>query len=930
MKSCGHLPFISPWLYRLGVRRIGRRVTAGDLPAVRELAAVFCTTPDIKARDLAGQGLRNLKSPEQIDILCRESLLWDNDVLTALASGCGYLPSIPADRDLWLFCTSRAGELHTLDTGHFPLLAAGYAAADEAVRARARDAARRDGTSSILARVLAGTPVTQNAPRWSYGEWEVVITGISEEGCRDDLWLLAPLAPFPLAMEAIRVLKAGGWSPQGDDRILWNDLAKNLPDRWTYPLPAEELRDPVGKPAGQVSRLCFSHDGNLLATGCCDGMITVWRTTTAGLAAEFSAGPGSISFLGIPAGNTSLISAGDDGTVRCHSLEDRSLLWSWNCRGDRAAITLSPDSRTVLVGDTGGNLTMLDTRDGQMLYTLPLHASPVTCITPSPVGPAIVCGHADGTVSVVCPGDDTGPLTLPGNNNPVLALSISPSGTECLAVYERAHPARWDITAGKKLRTFTGHTGRATCRAVPPGGSWFAIGSDDHSLRCWDPALPAPISVIPFYSRSVTSCSASSDGSILAAGFHDGSVRIWRMPGGELVREYKGHKKTVTSCTLSPGSDRLATVSWDGTTKLWRIPDGGIVRTFDSHAIGIAALAGPAGTLLAMVTGDGIARVIDGRDGRTVRTIDLYTPSIRTAAMSPDGAYLVSAGTDSSLRCWNIRDGSLVAAGDRQATSFWCCTFLADGSTLVTGGWDGSCRFFTLPDITPIRILAGHTSTVTCCTASRDGTLLVTGSNDTTVRLWRTAEDEAYAVLRDSRSEVSVVALSPEGTLLAAGNREGIIRLYRLPYGTPDRDLPGLPGKITTLAFTADGCILVAGYGTGTCALFSMTERSLIRTLPAHSGAVTGLAMLPDGRTLVSTGADGFCRFHVLPRMPFPVHASLADIPAAAPAGKQGARGLEPDPVAFHRALLVARFQGEIGICPPMNVAGCYDIQIVG
>ncbi|MFA5266489.1 MAG: WD40 repeat domain-containing protein [Methanoregula sp.] len=931
MKSCGNLPLISPWLYRREVRRVIRRVTAGDISAVRELAAVFCTSPDFKARDLAGQGLMDLKFPEQIDTLCRESLLRDNDALAALATGCGDLPAAPADRDLWLFCTSRAGELCHPDTGNpFPLLAAGYAAADEVVRARARDAARRDGTSSILARALAGTGITQNAPRWSYGEWEIVMTGISEDGYLDDLWLLVPLAPFPLAMEAIRALKADGWSPQGEDRILWNDLAKDLPDHWTYPLPAEKLREPIGRPAGQVSRLCFSPDGSLLATGCCDGMITVWCTTTAGLAAEFSAGPGSVSFLGIPAGNTCLISAGDDGMVRCHNLEDRSLLWSWNCRGERAAITLSPDSRTVIVGDTGGNLNVLDARDGQVLYTIPLHSSPVTCLAPSPAGPAIACGHADGTVSVTRPGDDTGSLTLPGNNSPVIALSFSPSGTECLAVYERALPVWWDITAGKKLYTFTGLTGRATCSAVPPGGSWFAIGSDDHSLRCWDLTLPVPVAVIPFYSRSITSCSASSDGNILAAGFHDGSIRIWRMPERELVREYKGHKKTVTSCTLAPGSNRFATVSWDGTTKLWRVPNGELVRTFDSHAVGITALAGPSGTLLATVTEDGIARVIDGMDGRTIRTIDLYTPSIRAAAMTMDGTFLVSTGTDSSIRCWNIRDGSLVSSGDRQATSFWCCTFLPDNPVLITGGWDGSCRFFTLPDVTPVRTLAGHTSTVTCCTVSRDGSLLVTGSNDTTIRIWRTDEDEAFAVLRDSRSEMSAVALSPDGTLLAAGNNEGIIQLYRLPYGTPGRDLPGIPGKITALAFTGDGCLLVAGYESGTSALFSVTERVLIRTLPAHSGAVTGLAILPDGRTLVSTGTDGLCRFHALPLMPFLVHASIADIPEAAPAGKQGTGGPEPDPVAFHRALLVARFQGEIGICPPMDVAGDYDIQIVG
>jgi hypothetical protein len=63
--------------------------------------------------------------------------------------------------------------------------------------------------------------------------------------------------------------------------------------------------------------------------------------------------------------------------------------------------------------------------------------------------------------------------------------------------------------------------------------------------------------------------------------------------------------------------------------------------------------------------------------------------------------------------------------------------------------------------------------------------------------------------------------------------------------------------------------------------------------------------------------------------MEFPVHASLADIPAAVPGGVQ-LRSPGPDPAAFHRALLAARFRGEIGICPPMDTAGCYDIQIVG
>ena len=308
-------------------------------------------------------------------------------------------------------------------------------------------------------------------------------------------------------------------------------------------------------------------------------MIMVWRTASTGLALEFSAGPGSVRFLAIPPGNTCLVCAADDGTVRCFSLEDRALLWSREAGGEGAAFMLSPDGRTILIGDAGGTLHVLGIPDGRALYSLALHCSPLTCLAPAPTptGPAVACGHADGTVSVVRPGDTTLPVVLPGNGSPVSTLSWRPSGTECLAVYEQGHPVMWDISAGTKQCVFTGHGGRAICTAVPSDGRWFAAGSDDHMLRCWDLNTPAPLADIPFYNRRLTSCTAAADGSILAAGFHDGLVRIYRMPGGELIREYKGHKKTVTCCMLAPGGGRLATVSWDGTTKLWRVPNGEIV-----------------------------------------------------------------------------------------------------------------------------------------------------------------------------------------------------------------------------------------------------------------------------------------------------------------------------------------------------------------
>ncbi|MHB8052094.1 MAG: hypothetical protein ACYDEZ_02150, partial [Methanoregula sp.] len=302
MKSCGAVPLISPLLYRLWVRRVACRAAAGDAPAAQELAAVFCTTPDPGARDIARQGLMHLGTPEQIDTFCRESLLRDNDGLTALATGCGYLPSAPAEQALWFFSTCRMEDLRRLDPGdRCPLLAAGYREASAAVRARARSAARSNGSCALLARTLAGPVVTQHAGDWSYDEWDIVVTGlIGEEQC-DDLWLLAPLAPLPLALAAATALKKAGWTPVGDDQLLWDGIIAALPDRWTYPVPAGQARAPAGRPASQVVRLCLSADSSLLATGCCDGMVAVCRTASAGPAAEFSTGPGSIRSLAISA-----------------------------------------------------------------------------------------------------------------------------------------------------------------------------------------------------------------------------------------------------------------------------------------------------------------------------------------------------------------------------------------------------------------------------------------------------------------------------------------------------------------------------------------------------------------------------------------------------------------------------------------------------
>ncbi len=925
------VPLIGRWLHRAYVTKIAQGANAGEVAAVRALVRILTSDTDPVACSTAETGLRSLSGPEQVDTVCRETLLHTTPALAALVRDCGYFPSDPADRALYCFCTWNR-DTRTEPGNEWPvdLLNRGYYRAGTIVRARARAAARTNHLCPTLAGALM-YPGLLGPGEWTYEEWSIIIEGLSEKKEWPELWMLVTAAPPPLAVSVIAAIRNAGWTPPGDDRMIWEEIIATLPDRWTYPVPGGGDLPVMEPPPAQIIRIAFSQDGSLLATIGCNGQIQIRRTETGGLTAEIAAGSGPGAPLLLSRDNRYLVTSGSGGTHHCHNLQEQTFAWVQEIGEEITTLSQFPDNGFIFTADNRGILNILGPEDGRIIRTHRLHPYPVTCIAVSRDGTTAACGHADGTVSLVGTRETGVRILPPATADPVRSVTFGPDGNQCIVLFDRALPVLWNVETGSRARTFSGHTGQAVCSTVTPTGGWFALGGNDHTLRCWNWREERPAVTLPLYNRGITCCIATPDGGHLIAGFSDGSVRIFRMPGLALVREYKGHGKAIAACAVSPDSRLYATAGWDGTTKFWRFPNGEIVRTQNTHAGRVVVLAGPGGdSLIAAVTQEGIARIHNGKDGGLVRTIDLYTPSVRAAAMSPDGMYLASAGSDGSLRIWDVRNGNLVSTGKKLATSHRCCTFLTGGSLVFCGGWDGRCRIFSVPDGRLLQTFSGHTSVVTCCAASRDGSLIATGSNDTTVRLWHPEGMAARAVIKGSRTEVGAVAISPDGLLLAEGGADKVIRLYRLPGGEPAGELPGIPGKTTTLSFDESGTLLAAGYDSGTLAWYAVPARELIRTTSAHAGMVTGSVMLPGRDLLVTGGVDGTCRFH-----PLPVAGSLqAATPADLPGILAEARAATGTPGEiqwqFLYRLLAARFQSEIEISPSPGIIGCYDIQIAG
>ena len=933
MKYPVSAPLIGPWLYRRSVKELKSRAEQGDMAAVQSLSGIFCTSHDETVREIARTSLCSLTSVPAIDTFCTETLERNNPALDSIASENNYLPSDPGTRALFLFVTSQREHYTRLDgTPHRPLLASGYAQATHRVRSHTRSAAKKNGQLPVLAAALMGTGQNRNAAAWPEEDWEVVTGGLIYEQDWKGLWRLVVHAPVHLAITALSAMRAAGWTPVGDDRVLWEEIVSAMPGAWNYPVPEDAAALISLSPDSQPLRLAFSTDGTLLAAGCADGTVYLWNTRAGTLIFRLHERQDTNSRLVISSDNTRLLCAGTGGELQCRETITGTLLWS--VASDEQAqvpVSCSHDRIVVIPRSARGHLRIVNLADEQVQDIAGGHEAVVTCCALSDNGRFCAVGHVDGAVGLWDLQKNRYLQTLEGLGDPVISLSFCEDKNEILVIHERNQPTRWRITSGERIRTYTGNAGPARGCAITPGGSSFAIAGDDRMLRLWQAGNAAPVAEIPLYNRPLTVCAASADGRLLVTGCTDGTLRTYAMNGGTVLRECKAHKQSITAIALSSHGDMIASAGGDGAVKLWNCTSGELIRTLLQPAGGVTGItATPDSATIFAGYRDGTARQISHGTGTFNRTLEMYTSTVRAIAISPDGTLLACAGGDTTLRCWNSETGGLVTGIEGLTTTQRCLVFSPDGKMLISGGWDGNVRIWSMPDGHHLKTLAGHTSNITALAIAPDCTMLATGSNDRSVRLWTLVDDQCVSVREDFRSEVSALAISPDGALIAFAGADAIIHVCQLPGGEPAAAIPALPGKITGLAFAGDGRVLVAGFDTGNVAIFSCSGQHLLRTVPAHTAAVTGIVALNGGESILTSSLDGQVRRQDLPWTRHLSGTTLDDIPLVSGYERTCARAETRAQWAFLHHMLAARFTNDIELCATVSDDSMYDIQIVG
>ncbi|CAD8208456.1 unnamed protein product [Paramecium pentaurelia] len=282
-----------------------------------------------------------------------------------------------------------------------------------------------------------------------------------------------------------------------------------------------------------VKSVCFSPDGNTLASGSNDQSIHLLDVKTGQYKTKLDVHRGTVWSVCFSPNGNSLASGSNDGSV---------LLWDVKTRKKRAelhahtgtvySVCFSNDGDKLASGSGDKSIRLWDVKTGQQKVKFDGHSDYVRSVCFSPDQNTLASGSDDKSIRL------------------------------------------WDVKTGQQKAKLDGHFSYVYSVCFSPDGNKLASGSDDKSIRLWDVKTGQQKYKLDGHSDYVRSVCFSPDGNTLASGSDDDSIRLWDVKTGQQKAQLNGHSNLIMSVCFSPDGNTLASGSDDESILLWDVQNG--------------------------------------------------------------------------------------------------------------------------------------------------------------------------------------------------------------------------------------------------------------------------------------------------------------------------------------------------------------------
>jgi serine/threonine protein kinase len=278
------------------------------------------------------------------------------------------------------------------------------------------------------------------------------------------------------------------------------------------------------------------------------------------------------------------------------------------------------------------------------------HGAGVTAVAFSADGKYLLSGGRDRTLRLweAASGKELRTLSLPQEVN---AVAFAPESDRVLSA-NGVSVRTWDVSSGKEIGRFSGHTDAVRCLALVPQDHRAVSGGDDRTVRVWDVQSGREILRFGRHTNAVT-CVAVSAAALVLSGGRDQTLRLWDLRNGEEIRRFAVPKGHVLSVAFSPDGRLALSGHFDTVLRLWEVPSGRELRRFQGHKQMVTAgVFSPNGRHALSASQDRTVRLWDLDSGCEAGCCEGHTQGVTSLAWSPSAPLAVSGGQDKSLRLW--------------------------------------------------------------------------------------------------------------------------------------------------------------------------------------------------------------------------------------------------------------------------------------
>lgn len=296
----------------------------------------------------------------------------------------------------------------------------------------------------------------------------------------------------------------------------------------------------------------------------------------------------------------------------------------------------------------------------------------------------------------------TGRAELTGHEGAINGVAFSPDGRFLAAGSADSTISLWDVSKGERIAELKGHEGKVEGVAFSPDGKTLAtvgeLTNAPGEVFLWDVPSRRKRLSLAGHTGPVNAAAFSRDGSRLATGSQDKTIRLWNPATGEGIGTLRGHAHAIRGVAFIAGDKLLVSGGWDNIAKLWDLEKQTPIAEFAGHTAGIWGLGVSADErLLATAGSQGEVRLIDLVNRKDLTALRGHGSVSQCAAFRPpDGRVLATGGRDRALRLWDTKTFTEVGAVTSLAETAWCAAFSPDGKLLAAGLFDGTIRLWNV------------------------------------------------------------------------------------------------------------------------------------------------------------------------------------------------------------------------------------------